>query len=198
MSTPEATSGPVTVTASASIDRVGADHLVQPAVLGLGVPVGLDDDRVGTDAREVDAAAAAAGRCPRRRHCRRLSVPRSRRRRAGASVPGASVPGAIVAGVGAAAGGSVAGVAGLGELGGRERDDGRCRQHQQSVGSGGCHVVPPVRGRWWVDGDRRRRRRQPTGGRTRASVPVTAFCSQPKRRNTAMPSSDDSSSAPYV
>ena len=52
------------------VDRVAvADHVVDPAVLGLGVPVGLDDDGLRAVRRQVDVAgrSAAAGRAGRRR-----------------------------------------------------------------------------------------------------------------------------------
>ena len=60
-----AISGPVT-DGRACVDRVAvADHLVQQAVLGLGVPVGLDDDRLRAVAGEVDAPSPpAVGRRP--------------------------------------------------------------------------------------------------------------------------------------
>ena len=73
-----------------------ADHLVDPAVLGLGVPVGLDDDGLRAVRRQVDIAgrrAAARRAVPslggRRSSCRRPSdrprasppVPPSWRRR---------------------------------------------------------------------------------------------------------------------
>ena len=68
---------------------VVADHLVDPAVLGLGVPVGLDDDglrAVGRPGRRRPAAPSrrTSCRCPRSSRCRSL----------GAAGGGRLVPGA--------------------------------------------------------------------------------------------------------
>ena len=173
------------------VDRVAvADHLVDPAVLGLGVPVGLDDDGLRAVGGQVDAAAGALDRsspvvlgglvpCP---------VPSCRRGRGRRSPPRRGAVAAVVGRPWPRSPSSSSSPPQAAST--RTPASGRASQRRVRRMCMGllCCVVH-------ADGWRARRG-QPLWRVDSCQRPMTSLESQPKNKNTAKPSSDDRISAP--
>src|SRR6188472_461112 len=169
VSTPEATSGPVTVPASASI--TGSSPISwysQPCSASGFQSVWIEMVAGHTPERSVPAAPPDDPPPPLVPGAALDGASLLGAIEPGASEPGATLPGAIVPGASVAgaivAGGSVPAPGGSGVVvpawarpaaeSARTAAAGSRSSRRDRVG---VMWVPPVRGRWWVDGDRRDR-----------------------------------------